>query len=720
MDHTAFLARHTGRPTPGRLAVRAVPATELDIEEKKKERSHQATVLVDYMILLHKISCAAICDAYQGIRDREKAARSEGANWFASNRELSNEIFPKIKNGCYPYIFVSRESIVKVNEKMRWRQEHGGEHRDMDASYAFDMILAPVDHYQTITEPGMQRDYLTNSINQMLLVGYEVEVGLSIVPIPLLFALERNGFLETPQGRMAEVAQAHFPIPNLAEIEDSFADGTYKRRNASSLANVEYQLFHSEFWIRYRRYLEKPTNNEGWLSISIDTEEFREFAKSNFDGKKISEPRFPSRCDGMPPVERVPHAVPKRFGLFDALRTDFSIARLRHYTGTSPEHFQKYVLFTNYARYVRRFIHRCIVEIYRCEHGESPKLIVPPKAKEHDVKGFEYSRDNILEHLTQEDLDKICAAIETSEPSAIDENLHRKIELGFVRSDSQMPAYHFIPSVKSQSTTPRQAIAGEYPGRILREQPIPGVTLVNIGVGPSNARNITDHIAVLRPLCWIMVGHCGGLRQRQKLGDYVIANGYVRRDGVLDAEVPLDLPLHGTRVVNEALSVAAAHHLAKSNNSGDDLLSIMTALNVDPNDKKRKEEINKIVQLRSHARAGTVLTTANRNWETSPTDEMFELVQRYRVVAVDMESATLATNASRYRVPHGTFLCISDRPLHGVIKMKLNSDKFYADQISKHLDISLDTLKLLHDNIDLELGLQYPRELTGTDDPPWR
>ena len=39
-----------------------------------------------------------------------------------------------------------------------------------------------------------------------------------------------------------------------------------------------------------------------------------------------------------------------------------------------------------------------------------------------------------------------------------------------------------------------------------------GVSLVNIGVGPSNAKTITDHIAVLRPHCWLMVGHCAGLK----------------------------------------------------------------------------------------------------------------------------------------------------------------------------------------------------------------
>jgi AMP nucleosidase len=78
----------------------------------------------------------------------------------------------------------------------------------------------------------------------------------------------------------------------------------------------------------------------------------------------------------------------------------------------------------------------------------------------------------------------------------------------------QMPAYHLI------------AADGD------------GVTLVNIGVGPSNAKNITDHLAVLRPHCWLMIGHCGGLRQSQTIGDYVLAHAYMRRDGILDRVVP--------------------------------------------------------------------------------------------------------------------------------------------------------------------------------------
>src|SRR3546814_4989879 len=62
-----------------------------------------------------------------------------------------------------------------------------------------------------------------------------------------------------------------------------------------------------------------------------------------------------------------------------------------------------------------------------------------------------------------------------------------------------------------------------------------GITLVNIGVGPSNAKTICDHLAVLRPEAWLMIGHCGGLRPSQRIGDYVLAHAYLRDDHILDA-----------------------------------------------------------------------------------------------------------------------------------------------------------------------------------------
>ena len=84
-----------------------------------------------------------------------------------------------------------------------------------------------------------------------------------------------------------------------------------------------------------------------------------------------------------------------------------------------------------------------------------------------------------------------------------------------------------------------------------------GITLVNIGVGPSNAKTICDHLAVLRPEAWLMIGHCGGLRPSQSIGDYVLAHAYLRDDHVLDDVLPTEIPIPAIAEVQQALFDAA-------------------------------------------------------------------------------------------------------------------------------------------------------------------
>ncbi len=178
----------------------------------------------------------------------------------------------------------------------------------------------------------------------------------------------------------------------------------------------------------------------------------------------------------------------KKLFLFAPERMALSIDRLRHYTGTEPEMFQRYVLLTNYAWHVEEF-----------------------RAALPDCTGPD--------------------------------------------SDSrQMPAWHHA-----------------LPGRT-------GVTMVNIGVGPSNAKTITDHLAVLRPDLVLMIGHCAGLRNHQEIGDLVLATAYMRDDRVLDDMLPLSVPVVSNHTLNTLL------------------LSELTSRG-----------------LRS--RMGIVFTTANRNWE---------------------------------------------------------------------------------------------------------
>jgi AMP nucleosidase len=197
-----------------------------------------------------------------------------------------------------------------------------------------------------------------------------------------------------------------------------------------------------------------------------------------------------------------------------------------------------------------------------------------------------------------------------------------------------------------------------------------GITMVNIGVGPANAKTITDHIAVLRPHAWIMLGHCAGLRNTQRLGDYVLAHGYVREDHVLDEDLPLWVPIPALAEVQVALEEAVAE---------------VTQL--------------KGYELKRIMRTGTVASTDNRNWELLPSRNALSTPERRfsqsRAIALDRESATIAANGFRFRVPYGTLLCVSDKPLHGEIKLPGMADQFYRERIDQHLRIGVCAIERL-------------------------
>ncbi|TIX50729.1 AMP nucleosidase [Alteraurantiacibacter aquimixticola] len=312
--------------------------------------------------------------------------------------------------------------------------------------------------------------------------------------------------------------------------------------------------------------------------------------------------------------------------LFDALRTDFSLARLLHYSGTSPRHFQRYVLFTNYIRYVEEFIDYALAAL---AEPDSPyeRFICP---------GAEIDRSTVDGARTR-----------------IAEGSWRK---------HQMPAYHLVG--------PDNA----------------GITLVNIGVGPSNAKTICDHIAVLRPEVWLMIGHCGGLRPSQTIGDYVLAHAYLRDDNVLDSALPPEIPIPPIAEVQTAMYQAA---------------------------RKVTGDTDEVLKRR--LRTGTVVTTDDRNWELHYTRSALRFNQS-RAVAIDMESATVATQGYRFRVPYGTLLCVSDKPLHGEIKLPGQANAFYERSISQHLRIGIETLGLLRKEGDS----LHSRKLRSFDEPPLR
>jgi AMP nucleosidase len=251
----------------------------------------------------------------------------------------------------------------------------------------------------------------------------------------------------------------------------------------------------------------------------------------------------------------------KKLFLFPPERMALSIDRLEHYTGTSAELFQRYVLLTNYDWHVEEF------------RAAQPDSIGPGSP------------------------------------------------------GRQMPAWHHVR-----------------PGNT-------GVSIVNIGVGPSNAKTLTDHLAVLRPDMVLMIGHCAGLRNHQEIGDLVLASAYMRDDRVLDDLLPLSVPVVSNHTLNSLL-----------------LAELTTR------------------DLRS--RMGVVFTTANRNWELHLTAVAGQL-QASRALAVDMESATVAANGFRYRIPVATLLAVSDKPLHARPKNAADAQGFYAASRRQHVEVAI-------------------------------
>ena len=194
------------------------------------------------------------------------------------------------------------------------------------------------------------------------------------------------------------------------------------------------------------------------------------------------------------------------------------------------------------------------------------------------------------------------------------------------------------------------------------------------------------YFAVLRPEACLMIGDCGGLRPRQRIGDYVLAHAYLRDDHVLDDVLPPEIPVPAIAEVQVAMARAAEKI---SGQSGD--------------------------ELKRRLRTGTIVTTDDRNWELRYTKSALRF-SLSRAVGIDMESATIAAQGYRFRVPYGTLLCVSDKPLHGELKLPGQANRFYERAINEHMRIGIQTCEELRQ----EGAKLHSRKLRAFNEPPFR
>ncbi len=306
--------------------------------------------------------------------------------------------------------------------------------------------------------------------------------------------------------------------------------------------------------------------------------------------------------------------------LFSAPRVDSSLRRLVHYTGTNPEDFQRFIIFTNYDDYVDDF-RKTAFEIMRRTDNPSERAYRKQYVRFVESGGCVYVNEN-LDHG------------DTAKPQ-------------YCRR-SQMPAFHLVREDGS------------------------GISLINIGVGPSNAKNITDHVAVLRPDAWIMLGHCAGLSPDLEIGDFILPHAYLRKDNIMDDKVATYIPVPALYEEQRALETAVRQITGRNRRTVKDIL-----------------------------RTGTVMTVQDRNWEQDDFVATLEEICASRAIALEMESGTIAANGFRWSVPYTALLINSDMPLHGQIKLPDSANDFYRTQTSRHLHIGMRAMELLRKDPNL-------------------
>ncbi len=182
-------------------------------------------------------------------------------------------------------------------------------------------------------------------------------------------------------------------------------------------------------------------------------------------------------------------------------------------------------------------------------------------------------------------------------------------------------------------------------------------TIINFGMGSANSATIMDLLSAIQPKAVLFLGKCGGLKRKNKLGDFILPIAGIRGEGASNDYFPPEVPALPSFSLQRAVS------------------STVRDFNVD-------------------YWTGTVYTTNRRVWEH---DEAFkEYLKRIRAMAIDMETATLFSVAFANKIPIGALLLVSDQPMvpEGV-KTEESDLKITQNFVDQHLRIGIEALKEL-------------------------
>jgi AMP nucleosidase len=213
----------------------------------------------------------------------------------------------------------------------------------------------------------------------------------------------------------------------------------------------------------------------------------------------------------------------------------------------------------------------------------------------------------------------------------------------FQRYVKQFAQWHRVPVLGKDKPMP-SATAGD-------------ITIINFGMGSALAATVMDLLSAVHPKAVMFLGKCGGVKHRAELGDYILPIAAIRGEGTSSDYFPPEVPALPSFALQKAISTT----------------------------------------IRDHARdywTGTVYTTNRRVWEH---DEDFKkYLKKIRVLAIDMETATIFMTGFFNEIPTGALLLVSDQPMTPEGVKTAKSDEQIDDvYVNDHLRIGIDALKQL-------------------------
>lgn len=195
-----------------------------------------------------------------------------------------------------------------------------------------------------------------------------------------------------------------------------------------------------------------------------------------------------------------------------------------------------------------------------------------------------------------------------------------------------------------------------------RDKPMPSatagdITIINFGMGSATAATVMDLLSAVKPKAVLFLGKCGGVKHRAEIGDLILPIAAVRGEGASNDYFPPEVPALPSFALQKAISTT----------------------------------------IRDHSRdywTGTIYTTNRRVWEH---DEIFKrYLKKIRVIAVDMETATIFTTGFYNEITTGALLLVSDQPMTPEGIKTAESDKRVDEKyVTDHLRIGIASLKQL-------------------------